>query len=424
MLATGSVIVGLIIVQLGLFVFRNLQTVRGEALRQELALELLRQQIQAANAQRIRREQTHFCWNGYRKFVVEKKVEEALNTCSFYLAPHDKKPLPLFEPGQYLTFRINISGQEKPVVRCYSLSDKASSEYYRITIKRVPAPSSDTDVPAGLVSNYFHDHIEESDILDVQAPRGNFTLDLREQRPTVLIAGGVGVTPMLSMAFAAAESDARMPIYFFYGVRNGKEHAMKQTLHELNTQYEHIRVFNCYSHPSKDDVEGRDYDFDGRVSVDLMKDVLGSNNYQYYICGPPPMMSSLLSDLKEWGVPKQDVHTEAFEASTIKKVVAAQSEPPDETKPADAEAKKKLKVTFSRSKKTLAWDESAGNLLDFALANGVQIESGCRAGNCATCVVAITSGLVSSVAEHCADTEEGTCLTCISIPQKDLVLDS
>ncbi|MCH7689087.1 MAG: hypothetical protein IH899_20830, partial [Planctomycetes bacterium] len=77
MLAAGSIIVGLIIVQLGLFVFRYLQTVRGEALRQELSLELLRQQIQAANALRIRREQTNFCWNGYRKFVVEKKVEEA-----------------------------------------------------------------------------------------------------------------------------------------------------------------------------------------------------------------------------------------------------------------------------------------------------------------------------------------------------------
>lgn len=424
MLATGSIIVGLIIVQLGLFVFRSLQTARGEALRQELSLELLRQQVQAANALRIRREQTHLCWNGYRKFVVEKKVEEALNTCSFYLVPHDKKPLPLFQPGQYLTFRINISGQDKPVVRCYSLSDNPSSDYYRITIKRVSAPRSDPDVPAGLVSNYFHDHIETGDILDVQAARGNFTLDLSEERPTVLIAGGVGITPMLSMALAVADSDSLMPIYFFYGLRNGKEHAMKQTLDTLNTQYENIRVFNCYSNPTGEDIQGQDYEFHGRVSVDLLKEVLGTNNYQFYICGPPPMMSSLLTDLKKWGVPKQDVHTEAFGAPTVKKAVAAQSEPPEEGKPAATDAKKKLKVTFSRSKKTLVWDESAGNLLDFALSNGVQIESGCRAGNCATCVVAITSGLVSSVAEHGADTEKGTCLTCISIPQEDLVLDS
>ncbi len=120
---------------------------------------------------------------------------ETGDICSFYLEPHDRRPLPSFMPGQYLTFRLNIPGQAKPVIRCYSLSDGPKAEYFRVTIKKVGPPPGKADGKPGLVSSHFHDQIEQGDIVDVKAPGGQFFLDPAEDTPAVLIGGGIGLTP-------------------------------------------------------------------------------------------------------------------------------------------------------------------------------------------------------------------------------------
>jgi len=143
------------------------------------------------------------------------KVVEARDVCSFYLAPHDGKPLPRFLPGQYLTFQLRPPGQAKPIVRCYSLSDRPGvPERYRVTIKRVAAPPDKKEIPPGVASNYFHDHLQVGDILDVKAPAGQFVLDLQATTPVVFLAGGVGVTPLLSMINALAEARSSREVWF------------------------------------------------------------------------------------------------------------------------------------------------------------------------------------------------------------------
>lgn len=150
----------------------------------------------------IKRERTELTWSGKRKFrVVERRVENKDgNICSFYLAPHDGGKLPSFQPGQFLTFELAIPNQQSPVIRCYSLSDSPlKSDRYRVSIKRLPAPpSKKKQVPDGLSSCYFHDNIREGDVVDVMAPNGGFCLDTHSDRPVVLIAGGIGLTPVLS----------------------------------------------------------------------------------------------------------------------------------------------------------------------------------------------------------------------------------
>ena len=106
--------------------------------------------------QRVKKEIEAGAWNGYRKFRVSKKQIEAKDQCSFYLTPHDGRPVPPFQPGQFLTFRLDIPDQKKAVIRCYSLSDSSRPNNYRVTIKRVPPPR-DSDHPPGLSSNFFHD---------------------------------------------------------------------------------------------------------------------------------------------------------------------------------------------------------------------------------------------------------------------------
>ncbi len=420
-LPIGLVTAGVLAARLGVLTVGAWQQAAFRREQQQLTLEVLREQVAAAQN---RRTENSLAWNGYRKFVVDRKVMEADGICSFYLVAHDRKPLPTFKPGQYLTFRLSIPGREKPVIRCYSLSDSSHSDRFRVTIKRVGSPADAPSAPPGLVSNYFHEQLSEGDILDVQAPRGHFFLDVEHERPAVLIAGGVGVTPLLSMINSVVAARSSRELLFFYGVRNHADHAFKETLEHVVEQHANIRLVVAYSRPSPADEqnEGRDYHHTGRVDVNLIKSYLQSTNYQFYICGPPAMMETLNKQLLRWGVAKSDIHSEAFGPATVSKAFVKPKQ--SETHSSRVGEANRLSVTFAKSGKECGWATTDGNLLDFAEANGVKIDSGCRAGNCGTCVVAVKSGKVQYATEHGAELEEGTCLTCIAAPDGPVVLDA
>ena len=380
---------------------RETATLEHDYLRERIAL--------IADQRRLEREKSEASWNGFRKFRIVDKVPEAQDICSFHLAPHDGKPLPPFLPGQYLTFQLRVPGQPKPVIRCYSLSDRPGvPERYRVTIKRVPN---------GVVSNHFHDRLNIGDIVDVKAPSGQFVLDLQGQAPVVLIGGGVGLTPVLSMLNALAETGARREVWFFYGVRNGREHCMKEHLQSLAARYPALRLNICYSDPTNEERAATPPAFQHaeRVTVDLLQRVLPSSQFEFYICGPPPMMDALIAGLKSWGVPEDKIFFEAFGAATVKKPAL---QTPGIT------SSHALKIQFGRSGKTCAWHADAGSLLELAEKQGVAIDSGCRAGNCGTCLVAIKSGEVNYLKEPGFAVETGSCLTCIAVPKTPLVLDA
>ncbi len=370
--------------------------------------------LQSDRADRDRRE---LSWNGNRKFYIDSKAQEAKDVCSFYLKPHDQKPLAPFRAGQFLTFQLNLSDQPKPLIRCYSLSDSpANTDHYRVTIKRIGAPPKNPELPPGRASNHFHGNLNEGDIVDVRAPSGHFFLDDSTERPVVLVGGGVGLTPVWSMLNAICDAGSRRETWFFYGVVNRGDHAMYDAMMEIRQHHDNVRIVVCYSHPTEQCVEGTDYDHHGFVSVDLFRELLPSNNYEFYICGPPPMMQSVTGGLNDWGVPTGDVNYEAFGPATIK-----QKLPPE---PAESDAGDGIAVLFERSGTTLHWKPEHGSLLDFAEANDIAIDSGCRAGNCGTCVTAIKDGEVSYLSEPGAEPNKGSCLTCIAVPNGPLVLDS
>lgn len=367
-----------------------------------LVLERKREQIK----------HSELSWNNFRKFEVVRKHLEAKDTRSFYLAPHDRRPLPPFQPGQYLTFKLDVPGQKKSVTRCYSLSDSPNNEdYYRITVKRIPPPRNDPDAPAGISSSYFHDVIMENDIINVMAPSGNFYLDTDRRHPVVLIGGGIGLTPVLSMLNYIVESGSKQEVWFFYGVRNGNEHAMKGHLERIDRENENVHLHVCYSAPDEGEELGKDFQYQGRVSVDLFKQLLPSNNYDYYFCGPPPMMNSLAEGLAEWNVPESSIHFEAFGAASVKKKKTTTE-------------KVSYDIKFARSGKTLNWNGESDSILEFAEDNDIEMSFGCRAGNCGSCSTAIKEGDVELVQEAGADCESGSCLTCVSIPKSNLVLDA
>ncbi|MGQ0655123.1 MAG: 2Fe-2S iron-sulfur cluster-binding protein [Betaproteobacteria bacterium] len=356
-------------------------------------------------------------WSGFRKFRVDGKVLEAESVCSFYLAPHDGRPLPPFLPGQYLTFKLSVPGHSREVTRCYSLSDGPQhTDYYRVTIKRIGAPPGKPELPHGVVSSHFHDRLQVGDIVDVKAPAGAFHLDVEHRGPVVLIGGGVGVTPVLSMLNFLASAPGNREAWFFYGVRNGSEHVMQDYLKELVQQHQNIKLAVCYSDPRPQDRLGEDYQYGERVSVELFKKVLGVNNFDFYICGPPPMMESLTRDLGAWGVPEDRIRFEAFGPASVKKVAQATQAPA-------ALPEGGYEIHFTRSGKRLAWTGS-GSLLELAEANGIRLDSGCRAGSCGTCATAVREGKFDYLRKPDIEIEKGTCLACISVPKSSLSLDA
>jgi len=382
----------------------------------DLEGELLKAKIKSIMDRReIEAKQLNLSWNGFRKFKVTSKEKETSDITSFYLAPHDGKELPEFLPGQFLTFQIPVPTQPHPVIRCYSLSDSPfHPERYRVSIKRVPAPRNEPTAPPGLVSNYFHDFLNENDIVDIKAPSGHFHLSMTKKFPVVLLAGGVGITPLLSMLNAITEMGSQREVWFFLGVRNKKDHVMKEHLEMVARENENVRLRVFYSAPGETDVLDEDYHVKGRVNVENLKTILPSSNFDYYICAPPPMVKDLRKDLADWGVPKKNIHFEAFGPATVKGCKA---------EPGKASGVK-INIQFEKSGKTLVWDSKSESLLDFAELNGISIDSGCRAGNCGTCLTAIKHGKVELVGEPGSEPEAGSCLTCISIPKEDLTLDA
>jgi len=368
------------------------------------------------------RDRHQLSWNGNRKFYIDRKVLEAKDICSFYLRPHDRKPLAPFRPGQYLTFQLKIPHEPKPVIRCYSLSDSpANADYYRVTIKRLDAPPKNPEAPPGLSSNFFHRQLEEGDILDVRAPSGHFYLDESTEKPVVLIGGGVGLTPVWSMLNAVCDSGSRRETWFFYGVMNREDHAMYDRMAEIRREFDNVHIVVCYSRPTESCVKNRDYDHEGYVGIELFKKLLPSNNYEFYICGPPPMMEAVTKDLREWGVPNGDVKFEAFGPATVKRKAPSESA---QKAAAAAEASDGFEVVFERSGKSLHWSPEHGSLLELAEANDINIDFGCRAGNCGTCVTAIKEGNVNYLSEPGAALDEGSCLTCIAVPTSRVILDN
>jgi ferredoxin-NADP reductase len=347
-------------------------------------------------------------WVGTRPFRVSAVVDEADGCRSFYLSPEDGRPLPRFEPGQYLTFRLPAIDRGGPLVRCYSLSERPREDFYRVTVKRVPAPADRADLPPGRASNYFHREVRPGSLLEVEAPQGAFFLDPTDPAPIVLVGGGIGVTPLVSMASALVYARDPRPVYFFAGFRNSREHPFRARLAELGADAAPLRLDVSYSRPLPTDRAGVDYHHHGHVDAVRLSRVLPSSNFRFYVCGPAAMMQSLVPALLEWGVPEKHIQYEAFGPASVGGVGGAAAP---------------CQVEFARSGTSLRWT-GEGSLLELAEQGGVRLDSGCRAGSCGQCRVMLSAGSVVHAKKPGVELVDGECLACIARPQGDLVVDA
>ena len=245
-------------------------------------------------------------WRGFKPFRVDRKVRESEATTSLHLVPVDGAPLPVHEPGQYVSVRIRPPGRSHEQVRQYSLSDLPDGRHYRISVKRETAPGA----PDGVVSGFLHD-LAEGDVLMVHAPAGDFVLDGASERPVALISGGAGITAVLAMLEHLATRTTR-DVLMLHGVRSRAHHAFAARVRELSRLRPGIRSVTLYGKVGPDDVPGEHYDAVGRVTAAVIRRHLPPGGAELYCCGPLGVMAGPERALDELGIASTRRHSEAF----------------------------------------------------------------------------------------------------------------
>lgn len=241
-------------------------------------------------------------WNGWRDFVVEEVRRESAIITSFVLRPVDGGAVLRHKPGQYLTFWVEIPGHA-PLKRNYSISDAPNGETYRISVKREAH---------GIVSGWLHESAVPGTVLKVGAPAGDFFLGAHIDRPVVLLSGGVGLTPMVSMleTIAAAHPDAA--VHYAHGTLDGTTHAMRDHVRTLVNGLASGQTTIFYQQPRAEDVLARDYDIAGLIDADWLIANTPVDDADFYLCGPRPFLRALVSALSLAGVQGDRIHYEFF----------------------------------------------------------------------------------------------------------------
>jgi nitric oxide dioxygenase len=239
--------------------------------------------------------------------VKDKQPESSVIT-SFVLEPADGQPVINFEPGQYVSIAVDVPTLQLQQIRQYSLSDMPNGHSYRISIKR---EEGDGARPAGYVSSLLHEDLKVGDEVKVAAPYGTFHIDVNAKTPIVLISGGVGLTPMVSMLKRAIQNPDRQ-VVFVHGARNSAVHAMRDRLRQAAATYPNFTAVIYYDSPLPGDVPGKDYDRPGFINLSDLRDKILLPAADYYICGPIPFMRAQHDALKALDIRESKIHYEVF----------------------------------------------------------------------------------------------------------------
>ncbi|MBO9123689.1 MULTISPECIES: 2Fe-2S iron-sulfur cluster-binding protein [unclassified Rhizobium] len=345
----------------------------------------------------------------WRPLRVARIVDESAGIRSFHLEPVDGGGLIAHAAGQYLPIRVTVPGEDRPLIRTYTLSVAPSDIRYRISVKR-----------EGVVSRHLHDHIGVGDIIEARAPGGAFGIDAAEPRPAVMLAAGIGITPLLAMlrhvVYEGFRKRGMRPVWLFYSAHSKGERAFDEEIGALvAASGGAVRLVRLLGDVSGA-VEGRDYDAQGRIDMALLRAVLPFNDYDFYLCGPPGFMQSVYDGLRGLNVADGRIHAEAFGVASVARSGGVSAEAASVQ--ARAAADVSVPVYFTQSAKEARWAPEGGTLLELAEARGLQPEFSCRLGNCGSCRTKVLAGAVSYVREPTAEVAEDEALICCAVPAK------
>jgi len=346
----------------------------------------------------------HF--HALRVAEIVPETSEA-NSIRFEIPPELREAF-AFRAGQHLTLRATIDGAE--VRRNYSLCTAPADGDWMVTVKRIGG---------GIFSNWVGDHLKAGDTIDVMVPHGSFTteFDPGARRHLVGIAGGSGITPVISLIRTVLREEPNSRFTLLYGNRDSSSVIFLEALANLKDKY--LGRFEIYHFL---DAEEQDIElFNGMLDRVRLEEAIpalvpdAAEVDGWFICGPGPMMDAAEGALLDRNVAKDRIHIERFTADR----------PPGDVTREIAELQTKAEgvtVAVTLDGRTRKVPFTAGNILDSARASGLPAPFACKAGVCATCRAKVTKGKVEMAARYGLTDEEvadGYVLTCQSVPLGD-----
>lgn len=346
------------------------------------------------------------------EYQVTSTVKESDVIRSFHLRPVAGKTLS-FMPGQFLTIKADIEGQQQ--IRTYTVSNSPNDSSYRISVKREIAKSA--NLPDGVFSNYIHDQIKEGDRLLAKAPNGNFYFDTSHQRPAVLFAAGIGITPMVSILrealIEAVKTRHLREITLIAVARNERERVFYDEINDIvkSTGYQ-INVYWFLTQPEKNLKLGVDYEFEGRPEKHLIEQLIRHSEHDAYLCGPGGFMQSAYDDLRAIGIEDKNIYAESFGPSSLKR----------DCQQTEENVAKQALISIKNIKNNSVieqpWSDTDGSLLEFLEGHGISPTFGCRSGQCGSCKTQITKGKVTHTLPTGVDLRDDELLLCCAKPEQ------
>ncbi len=348
-------------------------------------------------------------WSG--KLKVARIFQETSDVKTFRFVSEENDSIPFtYLPGQFLTLSVVVGG--KVVKRSYTIASSPTQRFYcEITVKCDPQ---------GTVSRYLHEQINEGDSIYISAPMGKFTFSGTESDSIVLIGGGVGITPLMSVVRYLTDSCWGKDIYMLYSCRTSADFIFREELENLQKRNQNLHVIATMTR-----AEGTVWmGLKGHLNRDVMSgSVPDITIRRVHLCGPPPMMAAINSALKELHVPDNQIKTEAF--GPAKKPVQAAK--PDQKSSAFAQVKPSgVNIQFQKSEKSASMGDDE-TILDAAERLGIEIDNSCRSGSCGSCKVKLLSGDVVMECEDGLEADEkaqGMVLACQAIAKNNVTVDA
>lgn len=348
-------------------------------------------------------------WSGSKAFRIAALRSEAEGVLGVDLEQLDREELPDYRPGQHIEVAVRRADGTS-ISRAYSLTGPAevlNRTCYSIAVRHQRGLSSDGVAFEGNMSGHLHRLARVGDKVLVRAPSGGWVVPRQSAQPLCLLAGGIGITPFISL-LESLSAECAPDIWLYYVNRNSRTHAFRDHIARHASRLPTLKVFNHYTSPLDDDMPGKDYCATSYIDANVVSDDLIDRRARFYMCGPIGMMDAVTVGLVARGVPRFDIFSEVFRSPAAAPIVGDQA----------------FDVTFlSSGLGAKRWSPRDGTLLAFAEGLGLTPASGCRVGQCESCAVRIVSGEVRHL--HGSEPDDpATCLTCQSVPLTNLVLDA
>jgi len=319
-----------------------------------------------------------------------------------------------YKPGQFVTFELEIGHEQ--VFRSYTISSSPSVPYsFSVTIKRIPG---------GQVSNWMHDNVKVSDILVIHGPTGNFNcFDIASEK-VLMLSGGVGITPIMSMVRWWNDTSANVDINFVHSARTPRDIIYYRELKMMDARLDNFNLnIICQRYNNGESWNG----YAGFLDMEKLR-IIAPDFMQrtVFCCGPAVYMEAVRNMLKEAGFDMANYHEESFGMPpvAVEAIQDAQQQAEDNAA-IDIDIDDLLQVEFLESGKSVKIQP--GQTIHTAAALvGLHIPKGCGMGMCGTCLVKKTTGEVEmshngGITDD--DLEDGYVLSCCSVPTTDVAVE-